>query len=90
MYTPEMVDDSMTRIAAFTEEAGRPAGTVQGGLFIFTCVHEDRDTATEMVNARLSKQYNQDFQDSETYTLAGSPDDAPGGCGSAWTPEPAP
>ncbi len=76
MYTPEMLDESMTKIAAFTEEAGRPAGTVQGGLFIFTCVHEDRDTALNMANERLSKQYNMDFTKIvEKYTLAGSPDD---------------
>ena len=42
MYTPEMLAESMAKIAGFTEEAGRPMGTVQGGLFIFTCVHNAR------------------------------------------------
>ncbi len=76
MYTPEMLADSMAKIARFTEEAGRPAGTVQGGLFIFSCVHEDRETALAMANERLSRQYNQDFSKMvEKYTLAGSPQD---------------
>jgi probable F420-dependent oxidoreductase len=76
MYTPEMLDESMIKIAAFTEEAARPVGTVQGGLFIFTCVHESRDRALELANEQLSKQYNQDFSKLvEKYTIAGSPDD---------------
>ena len=76
MYTPEMLADSMTKIAAFTEEAGRPAGTVKGGLFIFTCVHEDRATALDLANQQLSRQYNQDFSKLvEKYTIAGSPAD---------------
>lgn len=75
MYTPEMLAESMTKIAGFTEEAGRPAGTVQGGLFIFTCVHEDRQTALDLANQQLSKQYNQDFSKLvEKYTIAGSPE----------------
>lgn len=76
MYTPEMLTDSMVKIAGFTEEAGRPAGTVQPGLFIFTCVHESRQRALELANEQLSKQYNQDFSKLvEKYTIAGSPDD---------------
>lgn len=75
MYTPEMLGESMDKIATFTEEAGRPEGTVKGGLFIFTCVHEDRDTALELANQQLSKQYNQDFSKLvEKYTIAGSPE----------------
>ena len=76
MYTPEMLAESMEKIAGFTGEAGRPAGSVKGGLFIFTCVHEDRATALDLANQQLSKQYNQDFSDLvEKYTLAGSPED---------------
>ena len=76
MYTPEMLSESMEKIAQFTDEAGRPEGTVRGGLFIFTCVHEDRDTALDLANQQLSKQYNQDFsQLVEKYTIAGSPED---------------
>jgi probable F420-dependent oxidoreductase len=76
MYTPEMLDESMTKIAGFTEDAGRPAGTVKGGLFIFSCVHEDRATALDLANQQLSRQYNQDFSKLvDKYTIAGSPDD---------------
>jgi alkanesulfonate monooxygenase SsuD/methylene tetrahydromethanopterin reductase-like flavin-dependent oxidoreductase (luciferase family) len=76
MYTPEMLAESMEKIAGFTAEAGRPAGTVQGGLFIFTCVHEDRATALDLANQQLSRQYNQDFSKLvDKYTIAGSPED---------------
>lgn len=75
MYTPDMLAESMDKIASFTDEAGRPEGTVQGGLFIFTCVHEDRDTALDLANQQLSRQYNQDFTKLvEKYTIAGSPE----------------
>ncbi|MCZ6708131.1 MAG: LLM class flavin-dependent oxidoreductase [Chloroflexi bacterium] len=76
MYTPSMLAESMEKIAGFTAEAGRPAGTVRGGLFIFTCVHTDRATALELANEQLSKQYNQDFSELvEKYTLSGTPED---------------
>lgn len=76
MYTPEMLADSMEQIAGFTAEAGRPAGTVRGGLFIFTCVHPDRATALDLANQQLSRQYNQDFSKLvDKYTISGSPDE---------------
>ncbi len=76
MYTPEMLAESMDKIAQFTDDAGRPEGTVEGGLYIFTCVHEDRERALELANQQLSKQYNQDFsQLVQKYTVAGSPED---------------
>ena len=66
----------MEKIATFTEEAERPPGSVQGGLFIFTCVHQDRATALELANQQLSRQYNQDFSRLvEKYTVSGSPAD---------------
>ena len=81
MYTPDMLGESMDKIAGFTEEAGRPDGTVRGGLYIFTCVHEDRDTALKIANRQLSKQYNQDFSKLvDKYTIAGSPEDCIARC----------
>ena len=81
MYTPEMLADSMAKIAVFTEEAGRPEGTVRGGLYIFTCVHEDRETALDIANRQLSKQYNQDFSKLVAkYTIAGAPEDCIARC----------
>lgn len=76
MYTPEMLAESMTKIAGFCQEAGRPADAVSGGLYIFTCVHESRDRALELANEQLSRQYNQDFSKLvHKYTISGSPDD---------------
>ena len=74
MYTPEMLEESLGKISEWTAEAGRPAGSVRGGLMIFTCVHEDRETALEMANQQLSRQYDQDFSSLVgKYTLSGSP-----------------
>lgn len=75
MYTPEMLADSMAKIATFSDEAGRPAGSVRGAAFAFTCVHEDRSTALNMANRVLSTTYNQDFTDLVgKYAIAGSPE----------------
>jgi probable F420-dependent oxidoreductase len=72
MFTPQMLD----KVATFTEEAGRPPGSVTGGLYIFACVHESRERALELANQQLSKQYNQDFSKLVSkYTIAGSPED---------------
>ena len=74
MYTPEMLEQSMSEIAGLAAEAERPAP--KPGLFIFFAVHEDRDTAIRMASDRLSKQYNQDFSELvHRYALAGDPDD---------------
>lgn len=76
MYTPEMLGESMSKIAEFSVAADRAADAVEGGLFIFTCVHESRDRALELANEQLSKQYNQDFTKLVgKYTISGSPDD---------------
>jgi len=76
MYTPQMLAESMDKVATFTDEAGRPPGSVTGGIYIFACVHESRERALELANQQLSKQYNQDFSKLVTkYTIAGSPQD---------------
>lgn len=76
MYTPEMLEGSMAKIAEMSVEADRSADAVSGGLFIFTCVHESRERALELANEQLSKQYNQDFTKLvHKYTISGSPDD---------------
>lgn len=76
MYTPEMLAESMTKIADMTAEAGRPPGSVEGGIFVFSCVNPDRETALGLANEQLSRQYNQDFSKLVAkYTLAGSPED---------------
>ncbi|MCP5032242.1 MAG: LLM class flavin-dependent oxidoreductase [Actinomycetia bacterium] len=76
MYTPEMLADSVVKIEEYTAEANRPPSSVRTGLYIFSCVHEDRETAVELANAQLSRQYNQDFSKLvEKYTIVGNPDD---------------
>lgn len=76
MYTPEMLGESIAKIQAFGEEAGRDMSTFTPGVFIFTSIHKDRDKAIEMAAARLGKQYAQDFSNLVgKYALVGTPDD---------------
>lgn len=76
MYTPEMLRESLDRIAVFSRDAGRSADAVRGGLFVFTCVHDDRATALDLATQQLSRQYNQDFSALVgKYAIAGSPAD---------------
>ncbi len=76
MYTPDMLAESMTKIAQFADDAGRPPGGVAGGLYIFTCVHGSRERALDLANQQLSRQYNQDFSKLVgKYTISGTPDE---------------
>lgn len=75
MYTPEQLADSISKIRAFGAEAGRDLDDFRFGLYIFTAVHEDNDTAIKMAADRLSTQYAQDFSKLvHKYALAGDPD----------------
>lgn len=70
MYTPDMLAGSLATIKGMGE---RP---VQGGLFIWGCVHRDKDTAESMAISALSRIYAQDFSKLVgRYAFAGAPDD---------------
>ncbi len=76
MYTPEMLRDSITKVAQLSVEAGRPADAVQPVQFIFACCHSERAKAQEMAIAKISKQYAQDFSKiAHKYLLMGTPED---------------
>ncbi|MEL6983891.1 MAG: LLM class flavin-dependent oxidoreductase, partial [Actinomycetota bacterium] len=76
LYTPEKLAESMDKVGSFAAEVDRPADAIEGGIYLFTCVNEDRDTALELANEQLSLQYNQDFSNLVgKYALAGSPAD---------------
>ena len=49
---------------------------VRPAIYIFTCVHQDRETAIEYAVARLGATYAQDFRTKAgRYTLVGTPAD---------------
>ncbi len=77
MYTPEMLADSLEKIATYrTDHSDVP---VAGGLFIWGCVHEDREIAHRMAIDSLSKTYAQDFSRLVgKYAFAGTPEDVVG------------
>ena len=75
MYTPEHLANSIEKIKAFGEEVGTDLSDFTFALYIFSAVHEDRETAVKYAAERLSKQYAQDFsQLVHKYALAGDPD----------------
>jgi len=76
MYTPKMLAESVDKIAGFCADEGRASDSVTPGLYVFTCVHENRERALELANEQLSRQYNQDFSELVSkYTISGSPVD---------------
>lgn len=76
MYTPDMLRSSVASISQYCEEFGRSPEEVDTALYIFTCVHEDRETALALAAEQLSHQYAMDFsQLVSKYTIAGSPED---------------
>ena len=78
MYTADHLRDSVARIAELRAEYDNQT-PVKTGLFIFFCVHADREKAIQMAIRRLSKQYAQDFSSLVgKYALAGTPQDVIG------------
>jgi probable F420-dependent oxidoreductase len=76
MYTPEMLHDSLEKIAQFGKEAGRDMSAFRPGLFIFASVYPDREMAKEQAAKALGGTYAQDFSKiAGRYTLYGNPDD---------------
>lgn len=76
MYTPEQLHDSIEKIKAYRQEAGRDLESFMPGVFIFTATHTDGDKGREMAANRLGKQYAQDFSKLiGKYALAGTPEE---------------
>ncbi|NKC11125.1 MAG: LLM class flavin-dependent oxidoreductase [Gammaproteobacteria bacterium] len=74
MYSPEQMAHSVAKITAFAAKEGRSLDHFTQGLYIFTAVHEDSDTAVRMAADKLGAQYAQDFKSLVgKYALAGTP-----------------
>lgn len=74
MYTPEHLADSIEKIKAYGEEEGRDMSDFTFGMYIFSAVHEDKDTAVKYAADRLSVQYAMDFSRRvHRFALAGDP-----------------
>ena len=76
MYSPEMLRESLVTIADHCETHGRTPESITPAVFLFTCVHPDRDTAIDHAVSRLGTTYAQDFRTKAgRYTLVGTPAD---------------
>ncbi len=74
MYTPEQLAESMQTIARLRAEHPVASADFQHGIFIFSAVHADGDTARKMAAERLGRQYAQNFENLVgKYALIGTP-----------------
>ena len=74
MYTPEQLAESMRTIAGLRADNPVAAADFQHGIFIFSAVHADGDTARKMAAERLGRQYAQNFENLVgKYALIGTP-----------------
>ena len=75
MYTPESLAESIEKITAYGEDEGRDMSDFTFGMYIFSAVHENKDTGVKYAADRLSVQYNQDFSKRvHRYAVAGDPE----------------
>jgi probable F420-dependent oxidoreductase len=71
MYSAAMLSDSITQIAELRGD--RPP--VEGGVYLWTCVHQDAEVAREHAMATLARTYRQDFTEMiDKYLVVGDPD----------------
>lgn len=75
MYTPEQLHESLAKVRQFADEAGRDPDRIEAGVFIWSNVNEDGETAVKDAAEFLSRTYAQDFSKLVSrYALAGSPE----------------
>jgi len=75
MVSPQSFARTLAGARTFAEQAGRPAGSLTGALFIWGSVDDDAERARREAVAFVSRVYNQDFAPlADRYLLHGDPD----------------
>jgi probable F420-dependent oxidoreductase len=75
MYTPEQLDDSLTKVNEYAVEYGRPEGALRGAVYCWAALHPDAATARQQVIDVVSTVYQQDFTPlADRYLLHGDPE----------------
>jgi probable F420-dependent oxidoreductase len=75
MVSPQSFARSLAEARTFAEQAGRPAASLTGALFIWGSVDDDAERARREAVAFVSRVYNQDFGPlADRYLLHGDPD----------------
>jgi probable F420-dependent oxidoreductase len=75
MVSPSSFGRSLTAVREFATDAGRPAGSIQGALFIWGSVDPDPARARAEAVTAVSRLYQQDFEPlADRYLLHGDPD----------------
>ncbi len=76
LFTPERYKAAVDLISAGRAAAGREPGGFQWTLYQFTALADTHDEAHKRAVARLSRQYNQDFESLvDRYCVLGSPEE---------------
>jgi alkanesulfonate monooxygenase SsuD/methylene tetrahydromethanopterin reductase-like flavin-dependent oxidoreductase (luciferase family) len=74
MVSPQSFARTLAEARTFAEQAGRPAGSLTGALFIWGSVDDDAERARREAVAFVSSVYNQDFGPlADRYLLHGDP-----------------
>lgn len=75
MVSPEMLADGLAQVRAAAADHGRPAGSVTGAVFAWTCADQDGDWARRTGIDMVSRIYQQDFARlADRYLLVGTPE----------------
>jgi len=75
LFSPERYRDSLSKLAAFAQEAGRNPTAIETGLYQFIALADTYEEARDRANRELSLRYNQPFDRIvERYCVLGTPD----------------
>jgi probable F420-dependent oxidoreductase len=75
LFSPERYRDSLQKVHAFAEEAGRDPAAIETGLYQFISVADTYDEARQRANQDLSVRYNQPFDRIvDRYCVLGTPE----------------
>jgi probable F420-dependent oxidoreductase len=75
LFSPERYRDSLAKVRAFAEAAGRDPSTVKGAIYQFIALADTYEDAKQRANQELSMRYNQPFDRIvDRYCVLGTPE----------------
>jgi alkanesulfonate monooxygenase SsuD/methylene tetrahydromethanopterin reductase-like flavin-dependent oxidoreductase (luciferase family) len=75
LFSPERYRDSLQKVSAFAQEAGRDPASIEAGLYQFISVADTYEEARQRANQDLSLRYNQPFDRIvDRYCVLGTPE----------------
>jgi len=75
LFSPERYRDSLAKVRAFAEAAGRDPSTIKGAIYQFIALADTYEDAKQRANQELSMRYNQPFDRIvDRYCVLGTPE----------------